>query len=160
MKLLNAARKGMAQGGYSLLETICVTAILGGVSATALPKFANMPSEARAAVVQSMEGTVRTSSGLVHMACVVKPACMQDGEAMLTVDGGATVAVSKGYPVSGAVAGIENAIEFTGFTAVRQNGATVFQKTGARDPATCAVSYAQPQVAGTLPMIASQTTGC
>jgi hypothetical protein len=70
------------------------------------------------------------------------------------------VLVSKGYPVSGTASGIESAIEFTGFTAVRSNGATVFQKTGARDPATCAVSYAEPQVAGTLPMIASETRGC
>jgi MSHA pilin protein MshA len=160
MKLLRARRKGLAQGGYSLLETICVTAILGGISATALPKFASMPSDARAAVVQSMEGAVRSSSGLIHMACVVKPACLQEGEATLTVDGGATVAVAKGYPVSGTAEGIESAIEFKGFTAVNQAGVTWFRKDGARDPATCAVSYVQPQVAGTLPMIDSQTTGC
>jgi prepilin-type N-terminal cleavage/methylation domain-containing protein len=148
------------QRGVSLLETICTMTILGSVSATAVPMVLDLPSQARVSVVQSMAGAVHSASHLVHMKCVVSPACVQgDGSGQVSVEGG-QVKVARAYPEGGAPDGIENALDYSGFTPVRVGAVTVFQKDGARDMPACAVRYEAPAAVGGVPAISAVTTGC
>ncbi|MDO9238164.1 MAG: hypothetical protein Q7U28_19290 [Aquabacterium sp.] len=155
---LRSARQ--IQSGFSLLETVGVVAIASTLTASALPHFAQLPTEARVAVVKTMESAVFTASRMAHMACAVRSTCSMSSGSSAVVASGSEIHLYRGYPQGGDVAGIENALDYSGFTAVRLDGRTVFQKNGAPDAAACAVSYAQPSDDGASPVIEALTTGC
>ena len=142
--------------GYSLMETVAVTTILGGLSATVMPRYVDWTTEARVAVVRSMEGAVHAASTMVHMGCQVKAACDRTS---LPVAGG-EVRLARGYPAGGEPSGIAAALEYKGFEAVHLAHATVFQQQGAREPARCAVTYESSLSAGSPPLIRSELSGC
>lgn len=152
--------KRLGQRGVSLIETICTMTILGGISATAVPMVAELPSQARASVVEHMAGALQSASNLSHMKCAVTPGCnMSGGEAVVSVEGG-EVKLLRGYPQGGDAAGIESAMSYEGFSTVQDGRATVFQKTGALQAQDCAVRYEAPGIDGGRPVINAVTTGC
>ena len=142
--------------GYSLMEMVTVTTILGGLGAVAVPRYVDWTTEARVAVVRSMEGAVHTASTMVHAACVVKGRC---DEATLAVGNG-DVVLTHGYPAGGAASGIAAALEHKGFDVQHLADATVFRQQGAPEPARCAVTYLSPVSPGDLPRIDSELSGC
>lgn len=144
----------------SLLEMVCTVSIMGGLSATALPHFADLPGDARKSVVMNMQGAVTSASTLMHMKCATQSDCgLQSGGSLVAISD-TTVAMSRGYPQGGDPAGIQNALQFSGFTPVHIGEKTVFQKKDAPDAAACSVSYASPQVDGGLPLITAEVSGC
>ena len=148
------------QRGLSLIETICTMTIVGGISATAAPMVAELPSQARVSVVEHMAGALHSASDLVHMKCIVSAGCgAGDGSDQVSVEGG-QVTLHLGYPQGGSTEGIESAVAFSGFTPVRDGRATLFQKNGARNMPTCAARYEAPTVVGAMPVITAVTTGC
>ena len=56
----------MAQKGFTLVELVIVIVILGIWSATALPKFVDLGTDARAAVVKATEGQCDAANGIVY----------------------------------------------------------------------------------------------
>lgn len=146
--------------GISLLDTLCVVTIASSVSAVALPKFTELPGLARASVVTSMAGAVRSASTLVHMKCAVRADCpLYAGESDVVVAGDA-VRLVHGYPKGGQADGIENAVEYTGFTPSRGTGRTAFLLDGAPNAQACAVIYQEPPGTGRTPEVQTITTGC
>jgi MSHA pilin protein MshA len=148
------------QRGVSLLETVGVVAIAGSMSVVALPKLTDLPAEARVSVVKSMAGAVHSASVLAHMKCAVQHGCnLESGQATVLAAGDA-VLLTRGYPTGGESSGIENALEYTGFTALRSQGRTVFVKDGAPHAPSCAVIYEEPLADGSRPTIETVTAGC
>lgn len=146
--------------GYSLVETLAVTAIVGGLGAVALPRVADWTTEARVSVVRGMEGAVHTASTMAHMGCAVRAGCaMQSGEASVAM-GGSRVELLRGYPAGGEDMGIANALEYKGFDTVQLADATAFRQKGAPHPERCAVIYQSPQADGMPPRITSDVSGC
>jgi MSHA pilin protein MshA len=94
-----------------LIELIVVIVILGILSATALPKFVNISSDARSASVKAMTGTLNTSAQLVKSAWQVRGA----SGGTVTMAGGSLVTVDSatGVPTADAT-GIGAAINCTG----------------------------------------------
>lgn len=147
--------------GHTLLETVTVTTILGGLSAVAVPRYIDWTTQARVAVVRSMEGAVHSASTLVHMGCMVRAGCTpHEGVASLNVGGGDVVHLYRGYPAAGDAVGIANALEYKGFDAVHVADATMFRQQGAPHPERCAVIYVAPQADGIAPHISSDVSGC
>lgn len=97
------------QAGFTLIELVAVIVLLGILAVTALPRFVNLQSDAREAVLEgvvaAMQG-VSTQiyaksliSGVEGIADTVAPA------PTVSANGG-NVAVSFGYPTSAAIYGL------------------------------------------------------
>jgi MSHA pilin protein MshA len=142
------------QAGFTLIELIMVIVILGVLSAFALPRFANLGDEARAASINGLSGAVKAAANIAHAQWLA------DGGTAATVSlEGTVIAMVNGYPDNTSIdlAAQVLAADYT----IDESAATVttFTGIGATTPATCVVTYTEAAANGS-PTFAVDTAGC
>ena len=136
--------------GFTLIELVVVITILGILAAFAFPRFAALETEARAATVDGLGGSIRSATALAHSMSLV-----QDSPATITMEG-QVITMTNGYPDAD---DIELTLsDYTGFT-LAGTAPVSFGPTGAASTANCQVNYTEAGVGG-QPTIAVDSSDC
>ena len=143
-----------AQGGFTLIELIVVIVILGILAATALPKFASLSGDARAASLQGARGAISAASSMLHGKWLINPADTINVE-------GSTIAMNFGYPTQATIA-VAAGLDPKDYKAAANGQQVVFTPINlpANLAGTCFVSYNEATAAVPAPVIATNTSKC
>lgn len=152
------------QKGFTLIELIIVIVILGILAAFILPRFSNISSQARAATVDALAGSLKAASAITHGQWLVAG----NSPATITLEDGTVVTMTFGYPAvtsSGILAALQGAVNTSAstldtFTYSTAGSVMTFTPRGVVTPATCFVTYTAAPSANSGAAIAFGDLGC
>jgi len=143
-----------AQSGFTLIELIMVVVILGILSAVAIPRFADLGSEARTASIEGLAGALKSSSAIVHAKWLAG-----GGTASLLVLEDETINLtSVGYPNAASISDAAQVDTTNDYPAATAGAVTTYTL-----KASCTVAYNDGTTVPSAivsPTVSIDTSGC
>lgn len=145
------------QKGFTLIELVVVIVILGILAVTAAPKFIDLTSDAKASVVQAVEGSLNSAADMAHAKALVEG--IVDGDLSIA---GQNITFADTYPNAASInllMDIDTTVSTGDFVlVVSGSGASYTHSTAAT--ANCVATYTETTDKNVKPVITSNTTDC
>ncbi|ANP79342.1 hypothetical protein A134_23295 [Vibrio crassostreae 9CS106] len=94
--------------GFTLIELVVVIVILGILSVTAAPRFLNLQSDARSAVLDGVKGSVTGANGIVYGKAAIGG--KESQERAVVDSSGEQILTNYGHILMGEVSNVEKAV--------------------------------------------------